>query len=180
MYSSNSKTEYLDSILSKSTAGRYRPVSYPDGPIMVRCRLKKNKRMLTGYQTTLILMRHLKSISIYAVCKNVDKRLPLETKDTHTQKKKKKKKKKKKNKKMELRFYWDSSYAKPLTIANVTERIQNINITLGIKTIDIIWTGLANNGTCGSIWPAHNGIPNSAAVVACNHIALLVICQVAK
>ena len=30
------------SILYKSTAGRYRPVSYPDGPITVRCRFIKN------------------------------------------------------------------------------------------------------------------------------------------
>ena len=30
------------SILYKSTAGRYRPVSYPDGPITARCRFIKN------------------------------------------------------------------------------------------------------------------------------------------
>ena len=30
------------SILYKSTAGRYRPVSYPDGPITARCRVIKN------------------------------------------------------------------------------------------------------------------------------------------
>ena len=30
------------SILYKSTAGCYRPVSYPDGPIMARCRFIKN------------------------------------------------------------------------------------------------------------------------------------------
>ena len=30
------------SILYKSTAGRYRPVSYPDGPITVSCRFIKN------------------------------------------------------------------------------------------------------------------------------------------
>ena len=30
------------SILYKSTADRYRPVSYPDGPITARCRFKKN------------------------------------------------------------------------------------------------------------------------------------------
>ena len=30
------------SILHKSTAGRYRPVSYPDGPITARCRFMKN------------------------------------------------------------------------------------------------------------------------------------------
>ena len=31
-----------DSILYKSTADRYRPVSYPDGPISARCRFIKN------------------------------------------------------------------------------------------------------------------------------------------
>ena len=37
------KIEYFpDSILSKSTAGRYRPVSYSDGPITARCRCRKN------------------------------------------------------------------------------------------------------------------------------------------
>ena len=30
------------SILSKSIAGRYRPVSYPDGPITARYRFRKN------------------------------------------------------------------------------------------------------------------------------------------
>ena len=30
------------SILYKSTAGRYRPVSYPDGPITAGCRFVKN------------------------------------------------------------------------------------------------------------------------------------------
>ena len=30
------------SILYKSTAGHYRPVSYPDGPITARCRFIKN------------------------------------------------------------------------------------------------------------------------------------------
>ena len=30
------------SILYKSTAGRYRPVSYPDGPITACCRFIKN------------------------------------------------------------------------------------------------------------------------------------------
>ena len=30
------------SILYKSTVGRYRPVSYPDGPITARCRFIKN------------------------------------------------------------------------------------------------------------------------------------------
>ena len=30
------------SIIYKSTAGRYRPVSYPDGPITARCRFIKN------------------------------------------------------------------------------------------------------------------------------------------
>ena len=30
------------SILYKSIAGRYRPVSYPDGPITARCRFIKN------------------------------------------------------------------------------------------------------------------------------------------
>ena len=33
---------YPVSILYKSTAGRYRPVSYPDGPITARCRFIKN------------------------------------------------------------------------------------------------------------------------------------------
>ena len=33
---------YPASILYKSTAGRYRPVSYPDGPMMARCRFIKN------------------------------------------------------------------------------------------------------------------------------------------
>ena len=32
---------YPASILYKSTAGRYRPVSYPDGPITARCRFLK-------------------------------------------------------------------------------------------------------------------------------------------
>ena len=32
----------VTSILHKSTAGRYRPVSYPDGPITARCRFIKN------------------------------------------------------------------------------------------------------------------------------------------
>ena len=35
-------TAKLASILYKSTAGRYRPVSYPDGPITARCRFIKN------------------------------------------------------------------------------------------------------------------------------------------
>ena len=33
---------YPVSILYQSTAGRYRPVSYPDGPITARCRFIKN------------------------------------------------------------------------------------------------------------------------------------------
>ena len=33
---------YPASILYKSTAGHYRPVSYPDGPITARCRFIKN------------------------------------------------------------------------------------------------------------------------------------------
>ena len=33
---------YPVSILYKFTAGRYRPVSYPDGPITARCRFIKN------------------------------------------------------------------------------------------------------------------------------------------
>ena len=37
-----SKARYQASILYKSTAGRYRPVSYPDGPITARYRLLKN------------------------------------------------------------------------------------------------------------------------------------------
>ena len=35
-------TYFPVSILYKSTAGRYRPVSYPDGPITARCRFIKN------------------------------------------------------------------------------------------------------------------------------------------
>ena len=35
-------TVFPASILYKSTEGRYRPVSYPDGPITVRCRFIKN------------------------------------------------------------------------------------------------------------------------------------------
>ena len=35
-------THYPASIIYKSTAGRYRPVSYPDGPITARYRFKKN------------------------------------------------------------------------------------------------------------------------------------------
>ena len=34
--------EYPASILYKSIAGRYRPVSYPDGPIAARYRFIKN------------------------------------------------------------------------------------------------------------------------------------------
>ena len=33
---------YPTSSLYKSIAGRYRPVSYPDGPITARCRFIKN------------------------------------------------------------------------------------------------------------------------------------------
>ena len=35
-------TVFPASILYKSTEGRYRPVSYPDGPITARCRFIKN------------------------------------------------------------------------------------------------------------------------------------------
>ena len=34
------------SILHKSTVGHYRPVSYPDGPITVRCGFIKKKSLL--------------------------------------------------------------------------------------------------------------------------------------
>ena len=37
------------SILYKSTAGRYRPVSYPDGPITARCRFIKNAYWAASY-----------------------------------------------------------------------------------------------------------------------------------
>ena len=41
---------YPASILYKSTAGRYRPVSYPDGPIRARCRFIKNAYWVLCYQ----------------------------------------------------------------------------------------------------------------------------------
>ena len=41
-YVSGSKRLYPVSILYKSIAGRYRPVSYPDGPITARYRFVKN------------------------------------------------------------------------------------------------------------------------------------------
>ena len=36
------RSQKTPSILYKSTAGRYRPVSYPDGPISARYRFIKN------------------------------------------------------------------------------------------------------------------------------------------
>ena len=38
------------SIFYKSTAGRYRPVSYPDGPIKARCRFIKNANWVGYYR----------------------------------------------------------------------------------------------------------------------------------
>ena len=50
-------------ILNKSIAGRYRPVSYPDGPITARYRFIKNAYWDdTGYKkknATCMLSRHL-------------------------------------------------------------------------------------------------------------------------
>ena len=46
------------SILYKSTAGRYRPVSYPDGPITARCRFTGN-----AYWDVFSLRRFLYGIS---------------------------------------------------------------------------------------------------------------------
>ena len=39
---SGPKSRYPASILHKSIAGRYRPVSYPDGPIAARYRFMQN------------------------------------------------------------------------------------------------------------------------------------------
>ena len=38
----SARINFPASILYKSTAGRYRPVSYPDGPITARCRFMQN------------------------------------------------------------------------------------------------------------------------------------------
>ena len=43
------------SILYKSTAGRYRPVSYPDGPITARCRFKKIAYWACDYHTSRLI-----------------------------------------------------------------------------------------------------------------------------
>ena len=45
------------SILYKSTAGRYRPVSYPDGPMTARCRFIK----IACWETTFFALKHLAS-----------------------------------------------------------------------------------------------------------------------
>ena len=74
----NSKTWVLSwkglypvSILYKSIAGRYRPVSYPDGPITARYRFIKNAYWVvvtpTPYTTVFIAYADNKSLHINAV-----------------------------------------------------------------------------------------------------------------
>ena len=46
-------------ILYKSTAGRYRPVSYPDGPITARCRFIKNASWDGSYCNTTLISFHV-------------------------------------------------------------------------------------------------------------------------
>ena len=52
------------SILYKSTAGRYRPVSYPDGPITARYRFIKNAHWEAGKTDLSLLPLHLLLIRI--------------------------------------------------------------------------------------------------------------------
>ena len=47
---------FLASILYKSIAGRYRPVSYPDGPITARYRLTKNAYWLSSVLFIVLLL----------------------------------------------------------------------------------------------------------------------------
>ena len=55
------------SILYKSTAGRYRPVSYPDGPITARCRFIKNASWVSYSSNT---CKHTFMEGIYCRSKN--------------------------------------------------------------------------------------------------------------
>ena len=48
------QSTYPASILYKSTAGRYRPVSYPDGPITARYRFIKNADRVFTYMVKIV------------------------------------------------------------------------------------------------------------------------------
>ena len=62
-------SRYPVSILYKSTAGRYRPVSYPDGPITARCRFIKNASWYAQLgKANTFYSRHLITINSFNQC----------------------------------------------------------------------------------------------------------------
>ena len=60
-------TDRPASILYKSTAGRYRPVSYPNGPITARCRFIKNaySALQGGSYVTFVLSLFVPHLSLF-------------------------------------------------------------------------------------------------------------------
>ena len=59
------------SILHKSTAGRYRPARYPDGPITARCRFLKNANWEDLYfHVVALLIRNFRKLGAFWIGKD--------------------------------------------------------------------------------------------------------------